>query len=52
MAVTTSYSKYTGKTYTHNAKFDGYDRHNGIDVSSHNGDVTGRALKKTESNTP
>ena len=46
MAVTTSYSKYTGKTYTHNAKFDGYDRHNGIDVSSHNGDVNWQSVKK------
>ena len=37
-ALTTSTSPYTNKTYTHSSAFDGYDRHDGIDVSAHNGD--------------
>ena len=45
MAVTTSYSKYTDKTYTHNTKFDSYEKHNGIDVSSHNGTVNWQSVK-------
>ena len=38
-ALTNSTSPYTGKTYTHNSKFDKNDRYDGIDVSSHNGTI-------------
>lgn len=34
-----STSTYTGKTYTHNSKFDGMQVLNGIDVSYHNGSI-------------
>ena len=44
-ASTTSTSAYTGKSYTHNSRFDGYDRHNGIDVSAHNGNINWKSVK-------
>ena len=44
-ALTNSASPYTGKTYTHNSKFDKYDRYDGIDVSSHNGTINWNSVK-------
>ena len=45
LASSSSVSPYTGKTYTHSSRFDGYDLHNGIDVSSWNGDIDWNAVK-------
>ena len=40
-----STSAYTGQTYTHASRFSGYQIFNGIDVSSHNGDIDWRRVK-------
>lgn len=44
-AKSTSVSPYTGKTYTHQTKFDGYQKINCIDVSHHNGDIDFKKVK-------
>lgn len=44
-ASTSSTSPYTGKTYTHATAFDGYNRYDGVDVSSHNGTVSWSKVK-------
>lgn len=38
-------SKYNGKTYTHQTRFDEYDISYGIDVSQHNGDINFKKVK-------
>mgnify|MGYP002797176312 FL=1 len=45
-ALTTSTSPYTNKTYTHSSAFDGYDRHDGIDVSSYQGTIDWSKVKQ------
>ena len=40
-----STSAYTGQTYTHASRFSGYQIFNGIDVSSHNGDIDWKRVK-------
>ncbi|MGN1124250.1 MAG: GH25 family lysozyme [Eubacterium sp.] len=44
-AQSSSKSNYTGSTYTHQDKFDGYDIINGIDVSQHNGTIDFNKVK-------
>lgn len=44
-AQSSSVSKYTGNTYTHQDRFDGYDIINGIDVSQHNGSIDFKKVK-------
>ena len=44
-ASTSSASPYTDKTYTHATAFDGYNRYDGVDVSSHNGTVSWSKVK-------
>ena len=45
-ALTTSTSPYTNKMYTHSSAFDGYDRHDGIDVSSYQGTIDWSKVKQ------
>lgn len=44
-ATTTTKSKYTGLTYTHNSRFDSYKKLNVIDVSYHNGAIDFNKIK-------
>ena len=48
-ASTKFYSKYDKKTYTHNTKFDTFNKVVGIDVSEHKKLLTLTRLKLTES---
>ena len=44
-AATKGNSPYTGQAYTHASRFDGYRVYNGIDVSTHNGNIDWRSVK-------
>ncbi|MCM1114153.1 MAG: fibronectin type III domain-containing protein [Clostridium sp.] len=44
-ASTTSVSAYTGRTYTHQTRFDKLEKLNGIDVSEHNGSIDFKKIK-------
>ena len=44
-AATQGNSPYTGKTYTNASRFDGYEIYNGIDVSTHNGNIDWASVK-------
>ena len=45
-AQTSSVSPFTGTRYSHDSKFEHYDRYDGIDVSSHNGSINWKSVKK------
>ncbi len=45
LALSKTKSCYTGSTYTHQTRFDGFDIKNGIDVSEHNGDIDFKKVK-------
>ena len=44
-AATKGNSPYTGQAYTHASRFDGYRIYNGIDVSTHNGNIDWKSVK-------
>ena len=44
-AATKGNSPYTGQAYTHASRFDGYRVYNGIDVSTHNGNIDWKSVK-------
>ena len=44
-AATKGNSPYTGQVYTHASRFDGYRVYNGIDVSTHNGNIDWKSVK-------
>ena len=44
-AATKGNSPYTGQAYTHASRFDSYRIYNGIDVSTHNGNIDWKSVK-------